>query len=65
MRPNAPRIVPARVEGEYFIWGETKQTPVMKEVDVLIEVNGKAAVQKMTVSSSETMTVHGRRRSRN
>jgi len=25
---------------------------------VLIEVNGKAAVQKMTVSSSETMTVH-------
>jgi hypothetical protein len=60
-RPDAaavPRVVPARVEGEYLIWPEPKQTPVTKEVDVLIEINGKPAVQKVTVTSTETVLLH-------
>lgn len=55
---GAPRIVPARVEGEYLIWPEAKQTPITKDVDVLIDVNGKAVVQRVTVTSTETSIVH-------
>lgn len=60
-KPNPaamPKIVIARIEREFLVISEFKEKPVMKEVDLLIEVNGKAAVQRMTVSSTETTLVH-------
>jgi hypothetical protein len=57
--PDAmPKIVTARIEREFLVISEFKTKPVTKEVDLLIEVNGKAAVQRMTVNSSETTLVH-------
>ena len=55
---GVPRIVPARVEGDYLIWPEAKQTPITKEIDVLIDLNGKPTVQKVTVTSTETSILH-------
>lgn len=57
--PSAmPKIVTARIEREFLVISEFKTKPVTKEVDLLIERNGKAAVQRMTVNTTETTLVH-------